>query len=80
MVILSILRLINFSTALLASEIEIVKLQETQRGYDGTFDSYDLSTKTTGWEVCKKYAVGLWIKKNSWVGGWETHVRFSSTP
>ena len=64
----------------LASMIEILKLQETQKHYSGTYDRFLLSTKTSGWMVCKEYAASIWIKNNNWAPAWQTYFRFANDP
>ena len=64
----------------LASAIEILKLQETQKYYSGAYDQFLISTKTSGWTVCKEYAASLWIKKVSWASSWEAYFRLSNDP
>ena len=60
--------------------VEILKFQETQKQFAGTYDQFLLSTKTSGWTNCKQYAASLWIKKVSWYGSWETYMRISHAP
>lgn len=61
--------------------IQIIKLQDALKHYPGVPNQYDkflLSTKTSGWSICKDYAASLWIKKISWLGNWETYLRVSN--
>lgn len=63
-----------------ASEIEILKLQETIKQYTGKYDEILLSTKTSGWSKCKEYANSFWIKKMNWIEIPESYFRLTNDP
>ena len=75
-----VLPIMTFVNVKLASMIKILKLQETQKHYSGTYDRFLLSTKTSGWMVCKEYAASIWIKNNNWAPAWQTYFRFANDP
>lgn len=60
--------------------IEIIKFQETEKLYAKEYVQVNLSTKTSGWELCNEYAGSTWIKKVNWTGNWEMYYRISNNP